>query len=129
MKVSDREPIRLSPADAESRGIADGDIVRVLNDRGECLAGARLSGELRPGVVQLSTGAWHDPESPGHPGGLERHGNPNVLTRDAGTSRLAQGPSALTTLVEVERFEGVVPAVRVFDPPALVSEPEIQERG
>ena len=121
-KVSGREPIRLLPADAKGRGIVDGDIVRVFNDRGECLAGAKLSPELRPGVVQLSTGAWYDPERPGQPGGLERHGNPNMLTRDAGTSRLAQAPSALTTLVEVERFDREAPAVRAFEPPALIAE-------
>lgn len=121
-KVSGCEPIRIARGDAASRGIADGDIVRVFNERGECLAGARLSDELRAGVVQLSTGAWYDPASPGRPGGLERHGNPNVLTRDAGTSRLAQAPSALTALVEVERFEGEPPPVRAFDPPVLLAQ-------
>ena len=49
-----------------------------------------------PGVVVLPTGAWYDPETPG---GLERHGNPNVLTLDKGASRLAQGPVAHTALV------------------------------
>ena len=53
------------PHDAAARGIADGDIVRLYNDRGACLAGAVLSEALRPGVVQLSTGAWYDPEDPG----------------------------------------------------------------
>src|SRR3954453_16471280 len=33
-KVGGREPIRLHPDDAHSRGIADGDVVRVFNDRG-----------------------------------------------------------------------------------------------
>ncbi|NIP88752.1 MAG: molybdopterin oxidoreductase, partial [Gammaproteobacteria bacterium] len=54
------------------------------------------------GVVQLSTGAWYDPAEPGVEGTLCKHGNPNVLTRDVGTSRIGQGPSAHTTLVEVE---------------------------
>ena len=45
-----------------------------------------------PGVVQLATGAWFDPETPGKTGSLDKHGNPNVLTRDRGTSRLGQGP-------------------------------------
>ena len=52
-------------ADAAARGIRDGDIVRLYNDRGACLAGAVLSEALRPGVVQLSTGAWYDPDGPG----------------------------------------------------------------
>jgi biotin/methionine sulfoxide reductase len=44
-----------------------------------------------------------------------------VLTLDIGTSPLAQGPSALTALVEVERWHGPAPAVRVFTPPELAA--------
>ncbi len=72
-------------------------------------------------MVQVSTGAWFDPEHPAVVGSLEKHGNPNVLTRDRGTSRLAQSCSAQTTLVEVERFEGEAPAITVFTPPIEVS--------
>jgi biotin/methionine sulfoxide reductase len=120
-KVGGREPIRLHPEDAGTRGIADGDVVRVFNDRGSCLAGAVLDANLRRSVVQLSTGAWWDPVAPGDPGALDRHGNPNVLTLDKGTSRLAQGPSAQTALVEVERHDGQVPAVEAFTPPELLA--------
>ena len=120
-KVRGREPIVLNPADAEARGIAGGEIVRVFNDRGQVLAGAVLSEEIRPGVARLSTGAWYDPTTPGEIGALDKHGNPNVLTLDKGTSRLAQGPSAHTALVEVELFEGDVPAITAFDPPPAVA--------
>jgi biotin/methionine sulfoxide reductase len=120
-KVSSREPIRLHPDDARARGIADGDVVRVFNDRGSCLAGAVLDANLRRSVVQLSTGAWWDPVSPGDPSSLDRHGNPNVLTLDKGTSRLAQGPIAQTALVELERFEGAAPPVEAFTPPELLA--------
>ena len=78
-KVQGREPIRMHPDDAAARGIADGDVVRVFNDRGACLAGAVLD-RAPAGVVQLSTGAWYDPDDPA----AERlcvHGNVNVLTR------------------------------------------------
>jgi biotin/methionine sulfoxide reductase len=119
-KVGGREPIRLHPDDARARGVAAGDVVRVFNDRGSCLAGAVLDANLRRSVVQLSTGAWWDPVAPGEPGSLDRHGNPNVLTLDKGTSRLAQGPIAQTALVEVERFEGPLPAMRAFAPPELL---------
>ena len=40
-----------------------------------------------------------------------------MLTRDKGTSQLAQGPSAHTCLVEIERFEGPAPRVKSYDPP------------
>ena len=110
----------MHPADAAERGIVAGDAVRLLNDRGACLATAVLSEDIRCGVVQLSTGAWLDPETPGEPGALCKHGNPNVLTPDKGTSSLAQGPIAHTCLVEVERFEGVPPAVSAFEPPEVI---------
>ena len=45
----------------EARGIGDGDVVRVHNARGACLAGAVVSDTMSPGVVQLSCGAWYDP--------------------------------------------------------------------
>ncbi len=119
-KVASREPITMHPDDAAARGIGDGDVVRVFNDRGACLAGAVLSDGIRHGVVQLATGAWFDPASPGSPESLERHGNPNVLTIDLATSRLAQGPSAMTALVEVERAnEASLPPVEVFRPPLV----------
>lgn len=116
-KVQGREPVTINPGDATARGISDGDVVRVFNDRGACLAGACVSDGIRPGVIVLSTGAWYDPESPG---GLDRHGNPNVLTLDKGTSRLAQGPTAHSALVEVEKFEGELPPVRAFETPEIL---------
>jgi biotin/methionine sulfoxide reductase len=116
-KIRDREPIRLHPIDAAARGIREGDIVRVYNDRGACLAGAVLSEELSPGVVQLSTGAWYDPDDRESEQPLCVHGNPNVLTKDIGTSSLTQGCTGQLTLVDVERYEGVVPPVRAFVPP------------
>jgi biotin/methionine sulfoxide reductase len=116
-KIKGREPARMHPQDAAARGISDGDIVRLYNDRGECLAGAVLSDALRPGVVQLSTGAWYDPEDPGAEKPLCVHGNPNAVTRDAGTSSLAQGCTGQLSRVELERFDGPLPPIRAFDPP------------
>ena len=116
-KVAGREPVRIHPQDAAARGIAEGDIVRLYNDRGACLAGAVLSEALLPGVVQLSTGAWYDPVDPAADTPFCVHGNPNVLTRDIGTSRLAQGSTGQLGRVEIERFGGAPPPIRAFDPP------------
>ena len=119
-KVQAREPVRIHPQDAATRGIADGDVVRLFNDRGACLAGAVLSDALRPGVAQLSTGAWFDPAwLDGADRPLCVHGNPNVLTTDVGTSRLAQGSTGQLTRVEIERFEGPLPPIRAFEPPGM----------
>jgi len=112
-----REVMRMHPRDAAARGIADGDIVRLSNRRGACLAAATLSEDVRPGVVQLATGAWYDPEDPAEDNPLCVHGNPNVLTRDVGTSRLAQGCTGQLTTLEVEKFTGNLPPLRAWDPP------------
>jgi biotin/methionine sulfoxide reductase len=114
-KIQGREPILLHEDDAAARGIAEGDIVRVFNDRGACLAGARLTHGLMRGVAVLATGAWYDPQD-----GMCVHGNPNVLTQDVGTSRLAQGPAAQSCLVEVEAWTGPVPPVRAHAVPEVV---------
>ncbi len=118
-KVAGREPIRLHPDDAAARGVGSGDVVRVYNERGACLAGVVVSDEVRKGVVQLSTGAWYDPAEPGADRTICKHGNPNVLTRDSGTSRLGQGPSAHSALVEIERIENP-PPVTAHQPPEII---------
>jgi biotin/methionine sulfoxide reductase len=118
-KIRDRERARLNAREAARRGLADGDIIRVYNDRGACLAGLEISEAIRDGVLELPTGAWFDPQQV-NGGPLEVHGNPNVLTPDIGTSRLSQGCSAHSCLVEVEKFEGDLPGVRAFSqPPTL----------
>ncbi len=117
MKRRGREVMRIHPADAAPRGIAEGDIVRLFNARGACLATAAVTEDVRAGVVQLPTGAWYDPEDPQDAMALCVHGNPNVLTRDVGTSSLAQGCTGQLTSVEVERFTGNLPPIRAFDPP------------
>ncbi|HYS16426.1 MAG TPA: molybdopterin-dependent oxidoreductase [Candidatus Binatia bacterium] len=122
-KVRGREPIRLHPADAVARGIRSGDVVRVFNDRGSCLAGAVVSDAVRPRVVQLSTGAWYDPLDPADPDSMCVHGNPNVLTFDRGTSKLAQGCSGQHALVEVERWMKPLPPIRAYEPPATERRP------
>jgi len=115
-KIQGREPLRIHPMDAAARGIEDGTVVRVFNDRGACLAGARLSDRVTEGVVQLSTGAWFDPIDES---GTCGHGNPNVLTRDIGTSRLAQGCTGQLTRVEIERYDGEIPEIRAHVPPPI----------
>lgn len=63
---SERQPfIDLSEEDAASRQISDGDMVRVWNDRGECLLVARISGRVKPGVA-VALSIWWNKLSPGH---------------------------------------------------------------
>lgn len=101
-KRDGREMVTMHAADAAALGIADGDVVELYNARGRTLAAARLVDTLRRGVVSLPTGTWlHLVETA--QGLLDWHGNPNVLTRDMGTSRLSQGTTAMTCLVKIRR--------------------------
>jgi biotin/methionine sulfoxide reductase len=120
-KIAGREVMRIHPDDAAARGLADGDIVRVWNDRGATLAGVRVDDGVMPGVVELPTGAWYDPVDPADPRSLDVAGNPNVLTYDRGTSGLAQGPSAMTCLVRVEKWVGPLPERRTIHPPEIIA--------
>ena len=113
-----REVATMHPADAKLRGISEGDIIRLFNERGACLAAVTLTDGIRRGVIQLPTGAWYDPADPQEDKPLCVHGNPNVLTRDIGTSALAQGCTGQLTTVQVQRFDGNLPPIQAYDPPA-----------
>jgi biotin/methionine sulfoxide reductase len=113
--------LTINRQDALARGIAEGEVVRVFNDRGAFLAGVMVSDDIRQGVVQIATGAWFDPLAKGQANSLEKHGNPNVLTEDVGASSLSQGCSAQTVTVEVEKWHGEVPPITAFEPPEMLA--------
>ncbi len=119
-KIKDREPVEINPIDAKSRNLKNGDIVKLFNDRGACLAGVIIDETVMPGVVQISTGAWYDPENPEKNNSICKHGNPNVLTRDKGTSKLGQGPIAHSCLVEMEKYKDKLPKVTAHEPPIII---------
>lgn len=128
-KVAGREPIFMHPLDAEERGIVSGDVVTVFNDRGRCLAGVQVSEKIMPGVVRMSTGSWYDPV---YETGLDKHGNPNVLTLDIGTSGLSQGSVAQTCLVDVSGPVTSPPPVTAYDGPEFTDKadlPKIDRRS
>ena len=75
-KIKGRQPVTLHPDDAAARGIADGDLVRVFNDRGACLAArgsptasAAASCVCRPAPgsippIRAPTGRWRSTAIP-----------------------------------------------------------------
>lgn len=121
-KVAGREPARLHPGDAAARGISDGDLILIRSERGSCLAGAVLSAAVAPGIAQLSTGAWYDPD-PADPS-FCRHGNPNVLISDRPSSTLTQATTGQHVRVEIAKYEGPVPQSVVDAPPRFVERAE-----
>lgn len=120
-KIAGREPVLIHPDDAEARGITSGDVVELFNQRGRCLAGARVTDEISMGCVFLWTGAWYDPDFEA-PQARDRHGNPNVLTHDLRTSSLTQSPAAHSTMIEMRVFDGPLPPVEAHDPPSFEAE-------
>jgi len=74
------EPQRvwINTTDADARGIRQGDMVQVFNDRGTMVIPAFVTETIIPGVVNVSEGAWYNPNSDG----VDRGGCPNVLTKD-----------------------------------------------
>ena len=84
--------VEIHEADALARGIADGSIVRLFNDRGSYRCKAKLSTRARPGVVN-ALGIWWRKL------GLDGH-NVNELTHQRLTD-IGRAPSFYDCLVEV----------------------------
>jgi anaerobic selenocysteine-containing dehydrogenase len=84
----------LHPQDAAARGIADGDMVRVFNDRGSHQLRARVNGKPRAGVV-VAPSVWWKKYSPDG-------GNANNLTSQR-TADLGGGATFYDCRVQVER--------------------------
>ncbi len=87
----------INAADAETRGIKDGDQVRVFNDRGETVVAAKVTQRIMPGVVDIPEGAWYTPDEHG----VDRAGSANVLTRDEASP--AGAFASNTCLVQVQK--------------------------
>jgi molybdopterin guanine dinucleotide-containing S/N-oxide reductase-like protein len=92
------EPVWLNPADARSRNIKDGDIIKIFNDRGALLAGVWLTERIRPGVIYINHGARWDPIIPGE---LDRGGSINTITPHKTTSKNAIGMVSSGFLVDI----------------------------
>ena len=94
------EPLWMNPAVASARGIENGDIVKVFNERGAVLGGAYVTERLMPGVVYMDHGARYNPIVPGE---LDRGGAINTITPHNITSKNATGMVVSGFLVEVEK--------------------------
>ena len=103
-------PARINPADAAERGIRNGDIVRLYNDRGSVLCFAVVTGRVRPGIVHsYASSAKYDPLSrvePGKADSIDKGGCVNMLTPSRMISKHAPGMTPNSCLIEIEKWEG-----------------------
>jgi molybdopterin guanine dinucleotide-containing S/N-oxide reductase-like protein len=95
------EPVWINPVDAAARGIKNGDVVRVFNERGGVLGGACVTERIMPGVIYQDHGARYDPIVAGK---LDRGGANNTICPHKTTSRNAAGEVTSGFLVQVEQI-------------------------
>lgn len=98
LKEVQTQKLWISPVDAETRGIRQGDEVRIQNDRGISIIVAEVTPRIIPGVVALQSAAWWQPDS----NGIDRGGCANVLSSTRMTP-LAKGNAHQTMLVQVTK--------------------------
>jgi len=95
LQATEGEPaMDLHPEDAAARGLQEGDLVRIFNERGSFLARLRCTGRARTGVA-LAWGLWWHSLAPGGR-------SLNTVTSQALTD-LGRGPTFYDCLVQVER--------------------------
>ncbi len=99
-------PARIHPVDAMARGIRNGDIVKLFNDRGAVLCIAKVTERIRPGIVHsYASSAKYDPLEPGKPNTIDRGGCLNLLTSSRMLSKNVPGMTPNSCLIEIEKWE------------------------
>ena len=86
--------LQMNHADADPRGIHDGDRVRAFNDRGSVILRAEIDGVVAPGVVRIPAVRWSKRAEDGR--------GPNALTSER-LADMGNGPTFYNCLIEVER--------------------------
>lgn len=100
MEKLDPQMLWMHPEDAQARGLKDGDMAFVWNDRGRMKVPVKVTDRIMAGVTALSQGAWYRPDKDG----TDLGGSINVLTSQKPTP-YARGNPQHTNLVEVKKAE------------------------
>jgi anaerobic selenocysteine-containing dehydrogenase len=99
------EPIWLHPAEADKRGIKNGDIIGMYNERGMVLGGAYITERIRPGVAYQDHGARVDPIIMGPDEFIDRGGSNNLICPAKTLSQNAAGQVSSGFLVEIKKVD------------------------
>jgi len=99
--------VRVNPVDAEERGIQNHDLVKIYNDRGAVICAAQVTARVSPGTTHsYESSARYDPV--GEPGSsADRAGCVNLLTSKRPIIKRSHSSSAMSCLVEIEKWEEV----------------------
>ena len=101
-------PVRINPGDAEARGIKEGDLVKLYNDRGAVICIALVTERMRPGTVHsYESGAKYDPLEPGKAGSPDRGGCINILAPSRTLSKRVPGEANNSCLVEIAKWNEI----------------------
>lgn len=99
LRATEGEPhLDMHPEDAASRGILNGDMVRIFNDRGSFVAKSRVTAKARRGLVVGLSVWWKKLAGDGK--------NANEVTSQRLTD-MGRGPTFYDTLVQVEKASGL----------------------
>jgi anaerobic selenocysteine-containing dehydrogenase len=99
-------PARINPGDAKQRGIGNGDIIKLYNDRAVVLCIAVVTERVRPGIVHSAvSSANYDPLEPGNPKSPDRGGCVSLLTPFRMLSKNAPGMAPNSCLIEIAKWE------------------------
>ncbi len=120
-KIQGREPVRINTQDAADRGIVDGDLVELYNDRGTVIAGAVVSDDIMPGVVSIYEGAWPQLDSKGRC----NSGLVNFLTSTQRSSGLTEATTANTVLCSMRKCEDPEGPNMAYEKPEIIEDMEI----
>jgi len=100
-------PARINPHDAKKRGISDGDIVELYNDRGSVLCCAVVTWRVPEGILHsYGCSAKYDPLEPGKAGSTDKAGCINLLTQSKMMSKNAPGMTPNSCVCEIRKWEG-----------------------
>ncbi|MES0882446.1 molybdopterin-dependent oxidoreductase [Roseibium sp. SCP14] len=117
-KVQGREPVRINSEDAAARGIDDGDLVELYNDRGTVIAGAVVSDDIMPGVISIYEGCWPQLDSKGRC----NSGLVNFLTSTQRSSGLSEATSVNTVLVSMRKCEDPEGPNLAYEKPDIIDD-------
>jgi anaerobic dimethyl sulfoxide reductase subunit A len=105
-----RHAVWISVAEAKTRSIADGDLVRVFNDQAEIIMPAYVTSKVVPGTVNIFHGGWYRPgatKTKLMPEGIDTRGAPNLMTHyDEHLPDTILDHVPNKALVQIEKWEG-----------------------